>query len=245
MRPIGFSTGAVAYSHFQDALDLLARTDATAVELSALRPAELKPLAEAVPTLQLDQFSHVSVHLPSSFDPAVEEDIVALFEPFPVQWPLITHPDVIREWDLWRKLGPRVCVENMDKRKPIGQSRRHLLAIFEQLPDATFCFDIGHAHQVDPTMGEAVLILDEFSSKLRELHISEVNSESRHDVISLEAERSFEVVAQLIPRNVPVILESRVSEPDSPLDDGVLGRIDRELRLVKRLLGAAVQIAAD
>lgn len=245
MRSIGFSTGAVAYSRFRDALALLAGTDATAVELSALRPVELKPLAKAAPTLQLDQYSHVSVHLPSSFDPAIEEDIVALVEPFPVQWPLITHPDVIRKWDLWRKLGQRVCVENMDKRKPIGQSRRHLLAIFEQLPEATFCFDIGHAHQVDPTMGEAVLILDEFSSKLRELHISEVNSESRHDAISLEAERSFEIVAQLIPSNVPVILESRVAEPDGPLDHGVLERIDREIRLVKHLLEAAVQVAAD
>ncbi len=245
MRPIGFSTGAVAYSHFQDALDLLARTDTTAVELSALRPAELKPLSEAVPTLRLDQYSHVSVHLPSSFDSAFEENILALVEPFPVQWPLITHPDVIRQWELWRRLGQRVCVENMDKRKPVGQSRRHLLSIFEQLPDATFCFDVGHAHQIDPTMGEAILILDEFSSKLRELHISEVNSESKHDAISLEAERSFELVAQLIPSDVPVILESRVAAPDGPLDHGVLNRIDHEIRLVRHLLDAAVQIAAD
>ena len=245
MRPIGFSTGAVAYSHFQAALDLLAQTDATAVELSALRPAELKPLAEAAPTLQLDRYSHVSVHLPSSFNPDFEEEILSLAAQFPAQWLLVTHPDVIRKWDLWRRLGERICIENMDKRKPVGQSRRDLLAIFRQLPDATLCFDIGHAHQVDPTMGEAILILEEFTGRLRELHISEVNSESKHDLISLEAERSFEVVAQLIPKNVPVILESRGAAPDEQLSDIVFKRIEREIRVVRSLLNASVQVAAD
>src|SRR5208282_4899477 len=99
MGPIGFSTGAVAYSHFRTALDLLARTDTTAVELSALRSAELKPLAEAAPGLDLSQYSNVSVHLPSSFDQGAEEEIVKLVERFPAGWLLVTHPDVIHRWD--------------------------------------------------------------------------------------------------------------------------------------------------
>jgi len=245
MRPIGFSTGAVAYSHFQAALGLLARTDTTAIELSALRFAELKPLAEAAPGLDLSRYSYVSVHVPSSFEPGLEEEIVNLVERFPAEWLLVTHPDVIQRWDLWRRLGRRICIENMDKRKPIGQSRQDLLEIFGRLPDATFCFDVGHAHQVDPTMGEAFLILEEFSVKLCELHISEVNSESKHDLISLEAERSFEVVAQLIPKNAPVILESRVAAPDEQLNDVVLKRIEREIRVVRNLLDVPVQVAAD
>jgi sugar phosphate isomerase/epimerase len=245
MPPIGFSTGAVAYSHFRAALDLLARTDTTAVELSALRFAELKPLAEAAPSLDLSQYSNVSVHLPSSFDPGSEEEIVNIVGHFPAGWLLVTHPDVIQRWDLWQKLGRRICIENMDKRKPIGQSRQDLLEIFDRLPDATFCFDVGHAHQVDPTMAEAFLILEQFRGKLCELHISEVNSESKHDLISLEAERSFEVVAELIPRNVPVILESRVAAPDEQLNDVVLRRVEREIRVVRGLLSASVQAAAD
>lgn len=245
MRPIGFSTGAVAYSDFRAALDLLARTDTTAVELSALRFAELKPLAEAATGLDLSKYSHVSVHVPSSFDPGSEEEIVNLIERFPSEWLLVTHPDVMQRWDLWRKLGRRICIENMDKRKPIGQSSQQLLQIFERLPDATFCFDIGHAHQVDPTMGEAFLILEEFSVKLCELHISEVNSESKHDLISLEAERSFQVVAQLIPKTVPVILESRVAAPNEPLNDVVLKRVEREIRVVRSLLNVPLQVAAD
>ena len=94
-------------------------------------------------------------------------------------------------------------------------------------------------------MGEAFLILEEFSVKLCELHISEVNSESKHDLISLEAERSFDVVAQLIPKNAPVILESRVAAPDEPLNYVVLKRIEREIRVVRSLLNVPAQVAAD
>jgi hypothetical protein len=245
MRPVGFSTGAVAYSNFREALKLLGQTTATAVELSALRSSELQPLVEAKSTVPVGRYSQISIHLPSSFDADFESNLLSLAAQFPTDWPLVAHPDAIQEWELWRKLGSRVCIENMDKRKPIGQTRRHLLSIFEKLPDATFCFDIGHAHQVDPTMGEAVLILEEFSGRLRELHISEVNSDSKHDQISLEAERSFAVVRSLIPQHVPAILESRVALPGEALGEVVRQRVETELQLVRRLLGSAVEMAAD
>jgi hypothetical protein len=245
VRAVGFSTGAVAYSNFRGALQLLAHTTATAVELSALRANELAPLVEAVPTLEVGHYAHVSVHLPSAFVQEFEHELLSLVERIPADWLLIAHPDVIRNSDSWQRLGNRVCIENMDKRKPIGQTRRDLLTIFEELPDATFCFDIGHAHQIDPTMGEAVLIVEEFGDKLQELHISEVNSESKHDPISLEAQRSFEVIAPLIPPTVPIIIESRVADPGEPLGDLVHNRIEQEIELVRRLLSTPAQIAAD
>ena len=245
MGPIGFSTGAVAYGDFGSALELLAQTDTNAVELSALRPDELRPLVEASSTLRLERYLHVSVHLPSAFGPNMEAAVCAMAQSLPREWPLIIHPDAIRNWDLWRDLGGRLCIENMDKRKPVGQTRNDLLKIFERLPDAGFCFDIGHAHQIDPTMCEAVMILREFGEKLRELHISEVNSNSKHDPISLEAEMSFGIVARLIPENIAAILESRVAVPGEVLGDQVRLRIEREVRLVESLLRVPAQIAAD
>jgi hypothetical protein len=71
----------------------------------------------------------------------------------------------------------------MDKRKPAGRSAAELGRIFAELPDATFCFDIGHARQFDPTMTEAWLILKEFGSKLRQVHVSEVNTRSKGDYV--------------------------------------------------------------
>ena len=148
------------------------------------------------------------MHLPSSVQPEFEAVILKLVDRLPPEWPLVTHPNIISDWSKWKGLGNRVCIENMDKRKSIGQTAADLRRIFDRLPEATFCFDIGHAHQIDPTMGEAVLILEEFLERLVQLHVSEVNSESKHDPISLEAATAFAIVSTLIPENVPAILES-------------------------------------
>jgi sugar phosphate isomerase/epimerase len=245
MRPIGFSTGAVAYADFRSALEILAQTNTDAIELSALRADELHPLVDAIGALPLARYRHVSVHLPSHFAPDLENEFCDLIAGLPEEWPLVIHPDVIRNFEQWRALGSRVCVENMDKRKPIGQTRNDLLRIFEVLPEASFCFDIGHAHQIDPTMCEAIMILREFRGRLREFHISEVNSESKHDLISLEAQRSFEIVARLIPDEIPAIIESRVAASGEFLGDEVRCRIEHEALLVRKLLRVPVQIAAD
>ncbi len=210
MRFIGFSTGALAYGNFEEGLCLLGKTKANAVELSALRQNELEPLVGRLDKLELRQFEHISVHVPSSITPEFERTMLEMIRSLPVGWLLVTHPDVITMWDEWAGLGGRLCIENMDKRKPIGQTARDLRGIFNQLPAATFCLDIGHAHQIDPTMGEAVLLLEEFSGRLKQLHVSEVNSESKHDPISLETASAFPVVAHLIQETVPVILESRL-----------------------------------
>jgi len=210
MRCIGFSTGALAYGNFEEGLRLLRKTKANAVELSALRQNELEPLVRVINTLELQQFRHISMHVPSSVTPEFEKTLLSTLSSVPPHWLLVTHPDVITIWDEWEALGSRLCIENMDKRKPIGQTARDLRKIFNRLPAATFCLDIGHAHQVDPTMGEAVLLIEEFSARLRQLHVSEVNSESKHDPISLESASAFSVVAHLIQETVPVILESRL-----------------------------------
>ena len=239
MRPIGYSTGALAYSDFRKALQILAQTTATAVELSALRQNELGPLVEAVGRLSLHQFHHVSFHLPSYIDSGFELQLLDFVDRLPQEWLLVTHPNIITSWERWDRLGERVCIENMDKRKPIGQTAGQLRAIFERLPNATFCFDLGHAHQIDPTMGEAVLILDECGDRLRQLHVSEVNSESKHDPISLDSALSFSIVSHLILKHIPLILESRLSPPSEPPS---AQQVEHEMEAARKILSAPVPI---
>jgi hypothetical protein len=105
-----------------------------------------------------------------------------------------------------------LLIENMDKRKTTGRTASELNLIFEKLPSASLCFDLGHARQVDPTMSEAALILDRFGSRLRQLHVSEVNTQSTHDPLTAAAMMAFKRVSHLIPEDVPVILESPVTE---------------------------------
>ena len=149
---IGFSTGAVARGDFEPALALLGATSMTAVELSALRFGELPGLISALPHLDLRQYSYVSIHAPSSFPEANEENVVGLLESVAANQPIILHPDAIFDFGIWQGLGSRVAIENMDRRKEVGRSAEELSYFFEKLPEARLCLDLAHAHQVDRTM---------------------------------------------------------------------------------------------
>ena len=209
MRPIGFSTGALAYADFRRGLAMTRAAGCSAVELSALRQGELFPLLESLESLDLTGFDYISIHAPSQLEPTWEA--VAwdrLREECWRKWPIVVHPDAVYDFSIWREFGTLLCVENMDKRKPIGRTARGLGWIFKQLPEASLCFDIGHARQCDPTMTEAYLILREFGSKLRQVHVSEVNTRSKHDPLSYASILAYQEVAHLIPTEVPLILET-------------------------------------
>lgn len=234
MPHIGFSTGALALADFRTALEMLRHKPCDAIELSALRLGELRPLVEALDTLDLAQFAFISFHAPSKIDPQSERETVALLVKVAQNgWTIVVHPDAITDFGLWRQLGASLALENMDKRKPVGRYANELAELFERLPEAAFCFDIGHARQVDPSMAEAGSVLRRFRDRLRLVHISEVNSQSKHDPLSLSAVLAFRRVSHLIPHNVSVIIESRVTED----------QIAREVETVAELLPADDRVA--
>jgi hypothetical protein len=89
-----------------------------------------------------------------------------------------------------------------------------LEGIFALLPEAGMCFDIAHARQVDPTMSQAYLILQRFGSRVRQVHMSEVDQMGRHTRLTLAATFAFPRVLPLLPPNVPIILESPVDQEE-------------------------------
>ena len=211
MRRIGFSSGALAYADFRTGVAMLQNKDIHALELSALRQNELRPMLDGIDDLDLSQFKYIAVHAPSQFDPESEEETVQTLAGICDRgWPVVLHPDAVHNFSLWRRLGRMLCVENMDKRMPIGRTVSELQTIFDQLPEASFCFDIGHARQVDSTMTEAYFILKSFGRRLRQVHLSEVNTRSKHDPLSYASVLAFQEVAPLIPEDVPIILETPV-----------------------------------
>ena len=214
MRPIGFSSGALAYADFRRALAMMLGKDIHFLELSALRENELDPLLDCLDDLDLAQFEYVALHAPSGFSPAREGLIVnRLAEAaLPREWPVVLHPDAVHNPELWRKLGRFLCIENMDKRKPIGRTAEELAQVFDLFPEATLCFDIGHARQVDATMTEAYLILTSYRDRLQQVHLSDVNTRSKHDPLSVASILAFQDMADLIPPEIPVILETPVDE---------------------------------
>lgn len=215
MRHIGFSTGAIARGNFHIALKRLQDCGLKVVELSALRCSELQPLLAALPNLNLSAFEFVSIHAPSRFETVQEQAVVGNLIENAQDLPVVVHPDMIFNSLIWSRLRSRLLIENMDKRKPVGRTVSELKQLFRELPHARFCFDIGHARQVDPSMTEAVLMVREFGDRLAEVHVSEVNTSSRHDPISTSAVQAFKLVADYIPDNVPIVIESLIDQGQS------------------------------
>jgi hypothetical protein len=232
MQPLGFSTGALALSDFRGALELLNGQPVNAVELSAIREPELIPLLRSLDQLDLSRFTYVSIHAPSRFSPEAEGPIFqALYDQRQYNWPIIVHPDTLNLDHDWRLLGPQLCIENMDKRKPIGRTVRELDLLFERFPAASFCFDIGHARQVDTSMIEAYKMLKKFGPRLRQIHVSEVNSRNKHDRLSFVSILDFQEVAHMIPPDIPVIIESIVSGDQIAAE---IGRVRKALEVTIR-----------
>jgi hypothetical protein len=214
MKPIGFSTGALARGDFATGLAVqrhVPRIDA--VELSALRDHELPVLVDAIPSLDLDGFEYVSFHAPSKLQTLDEHAVFQLLLRLPDAWPVIVHPELLQTPSLWRQLGERLCLENMDNRKTTGRTIAELRVLFETFPEATFCLDLGHARQIDPTMVSAMLMLEEFGDRLVEMHISEVGPRGEHLPLGATTRQAFARVVHLVPADCPLIIES-IIPPD-------------------------------
>jgi hypothetical protein len=214
MRLVGYSTGAIALGDFSRALAVLSTHAFKAVELSALRLGEMEPLLRALPDLDLSRYAYISFHAPSSFKEEEEQHLVSLLARLPVEWPIILHPDAIYKPSYWAPIASRLAIENMDRRKSTGRSASELRKFFDLLPGSRMCFDLGHARQVDPSMIGAYKFLKEFSTRIIQLHLSEVDTLNRHDVISQSAALAFSQVRQFVPNSAVLILESRVNEND-------------------------------
>lgn len=209
MRAVGFSTGALAKGDVPLGVELQIGC-ADAVELSALRVEELEPLVACAPDLDLSVFAHVSVHAPSRFPPEREEWVVELLASLPSEWPIVLHPDAAGDLRKWLPIQERLLIENMDSRKTTGRTADELRQFFGALPASRFCFDIGHALQVDRSGDEARRLLDAFGPSLVEVHASGVGERGEHGLLGHEASPQLAGLVQQIPVDAAVIIESVV-----------------------------------
>lgn len=179
-----------------------------AIELSALSEAELPGLVQYLSTASGLPFDFVSVHGPSKGRRMPDDELATLLGALP-RWvsSIVMHPDAIRDWAAYRQLGRRLCIENMDARKDVGQTAGALLGYFAALPEARLCFDIAHAKAVDPTMVVGEQILAAYSGRLSHVHLSSLDGAQSHVPLTRADETLF---ADLLERcvDVPWILEA-------------------------------------
>jgi hypothetical protein len=210
-HPIGASTGYMAAQR-EDWAQLVERAcdvSTFAVELSALNEDELPGLLAFLDGQPRLPFHYLSVHAPTKGRRLDEGQLVAQLAKLPAHVDaIVVHPDQVHDPVAWRALGRRLVLENMDPRKPAGQTPEQLAALYADLPEAGFCFDIAHAAAVDDTMGLAHALLDAHRGRLRHVHLSSLRAgRSSHVSLYRKDELRFLPVLRRCP-DVPWILEA-------------------------------------
>lgn len=179
-----------------------------AAEVSALSETQLGSLREYLASGPALPFRYLSIHGPSKDRQLSEKALVAeLCELAEVADGIVMHPDTIEEPDLYRDLGRKLLIENMDARKELGRTQGELAPTFAELPEAGFCFDIAHAWSIDQDMSVASELLDAFGERLKHLHVSSLLPDLHHIPLTEEHENLF---GPLLRRclDVPWILEA-------------------------------------
>jgi hypothetical protein len=178
-----------------------------AVELSALSDDELPGLVDYLAAKPRLPFRYVSVHAPVKNRLVDDASRAEMLNGLPL-WvrSIVAHPDAMDDPGVFRQLGSRLVLENMDDRKSSGRTAEELGLVFEQLPAAGFCFDIAHSWSVDPSMAVASDLLDRFRSRLRQVHVSSLR-DGRHIPLTCDDEERFAAILDRC-RDVPWILEA-------------------------------------
>jgi hypothetical protein len=189
-------------------VDRAAAISSMAIELSAISAPELPVLLEYLFGAPRLPFLFVSVHAPSKALAADERERVEGLCRIP-PWidAIVVHPDSITDPSLYRRLGRRLVIENMDTRKNAGHTADDLAQLFSALPHARLCLDVAHAKDVDPTMQAAEEILRRFVSRLSHVHLSSLDEDQHHIPLTADDEKLFEPILSRC-RDVPWILEA-------------------------------------
>jgi hypothetical protein len=209
-HPLGASTGYMEPTRgdWEAMVGEALETSGFAAELAALSEDELPGLEAFFAAGPELPFAYLSVHAPVKHLRMPEAELVRrLGRLAPVVDAIVVHPDAMDDPRAYRSLGSYLVLENMDARKPTGRTVAELQPMFAALPEAGFCLDLAHVLTIDPTLAEGERLLDAFAGRLRQLHLSSIDEECRHQPLTAEHEARFSALLRRCP-DVPWILEA-------------------------------------
>jgi hypothetical protein len=161
------------------------------------------------------------LHAPIRVDSPAQ--VVGTIVSLPLAGDVIFHPDAWGEEPTLSALDARVVFENMDIAKAFGRSVPDLVTVFAKHPSAGFCLDVAHVWTCDPTLALGHDLLDAFSDRLRQLHVSGIEPDGTHRVTT---PADLELYRPLLDRceHVPWILEAVMSPAAGDAQGTATGR---------------------
>jgi len=216
---VGFSTGAVRkavsglVSLSPKAMDFFLGISST-IEVNCIGAVRdnILPLLDEIKLSNMKGVKDASIHSPCS-DVIYDDNDASRFILNKMQEAsdrlkarcVVFHPDLVKNWDIFKSYTFPMAVENMEHRKKSGKTVDDLKRVFDIVPDAKFVLDVTHCMSLDPTLKLAESFLENFGDRLIEVHLSGYTT--YHDLLyQTHQTQMIEIVRHL---GVPVILESR------------------------------------
>lgn len=211
----GLSTGwdVVTRQNFGAAIEAARLFSPGAIELSALSTNDIPVLIEFLNNVQnraeLQNFKHVSVHGPAKHLDGNWGQIIANLQQLPPEVArIILHPDTLgKNIGLFKVLGSKLVLENMDCRKDSCRTAAEMQRVFESLPEAGFCLDVAHAWTIDPSLEVGQELLNHYGDRLVEVHLSGIESNGKHRITTPEDLKLYDPLLKRC-HGIPWIFES-------------------------------------
>lgn len=205
--PIGFPSGCLAHCSPHATIAFSQAAGFPALELHP------QNIHDPILALSRHRFTYWSCHLPDKPEVSDRDLTRMICQDSTHTDNFIIHANKIKLPSEWEPYQDKVLVENMDNNRTFGRYPEEMEEIFDSLPNAGFCFDLGHAFQVDPTLSLAKEMVAAFGDRLKELHISYVDQEGHHHSIPGELFEPFAEITQNIPQDIPTIIEPSMALP--------------------------------
>lgn len=162
----------------------------------------------------------LSIHLPLSDDP---ERLAAWAQSLPLNR-FVLHPERPEILPLFRPLGSRLLIENMDGSRGSWRTPDELEEVFEELPEAGVCLDLAHVELIDPSLSLAEEFFARYSERIRQLHLSRLASDYWHLPLTDQALARFAPLLEQA-KSIPWVIEAPFA--DGPCDPARCARCRR------------------
>jgi hypothetical protein len=219
MPLIGFSNGALyrvykAREKFSaKAFDVYAQAGSELIEVCINDVPEIDFAAECVPLVV--GYPRKSLHLPTSIryrDDAATREILekvsAVYSALGAELAVV-HPDLIDDVSVFLPYPLAFAIENMDNRKSCFKSDDDMAAFLDANGQWGMVLDVNHAYSNDPSTDLAARMVDRFSSRIKQIHLSGY-AQFHEPLYETQQREIFDECRRL---DVPIVIESTFDDP--------------------------------
>ena len=207
---LGFSNNAFhkfMESTSKKAIDLGKKLNCNAIELNCPDTKKTASRLKNIKKEWLDDFKYKSIHGPGIIykNNKRTKEILDIVEETCNRLKLncvVIHPDTIEDWRVFKKYSFTIGIENMDKRKSLGQTPQEFKKILKR--KYKLVLDMNHCYTVDKTMKIVEKFYQKFKKRIAHYHIS--GYIKLHEPLFISHRN--EILNAIPNKNIPIIIES-------------------------------------